>query len=277
MSDNTGPVVASQVEDDLTDKWANRIRKMLERAEGAGTAEEAETYTTRAMELMEKYGIEEAMLGRTKERADDVIESLVIKHTGIYRMVKKNITFAVIRGVGAKGYYSDMNYGRGKYTAVHAFGFTSDIARIELLDASLQLQCTMAMTVWEKERGALWGERSSFNKFKDRREFIDSFASGVSSKMRIARTTAVKEAAAERATETGETVEETTTGMELALRDRTERVKDWFDRTHGQGLRAGTNRRTSGSAGAATAGYDAGTRADTGTNTVTGARRALGQ
>jgi len=120
----------------------DRVRKLLAKAERAGTPEEAETYTAKAVELMARHGIDEALLAADATRAgrahDDAIGMLRIEMADPYSAGKARLlgwTAAALRCRwimhGAAG---------GRVEAVTVFGFASDRERVELLYTSLLVQ-----------------------------------------------------------------------------------------------------------------------------------------
>ena len=48
------------------------VRKLLAKADGAATPAEAEVYTAKAVELMARHGIDEALLGAAAPYRDEV-------------------------------------------------------------------------------------------------------------------------------------------------------------------------------------------------------------
>ena len=121
----------------------DRVRKLLAKAERAGTPEEAETYNAKAVELMARHGIDEALLAASLSADDprrDAIGAVRIAMDDPYSAGKSRLlgwTAAALRCRwilhGAAG---------GKVAAVTVFGFASDRERVELLYTSLLLQAT---------------------------------------------------------------------------------------------------------------------------------------
>lgn len=155
--------------------------------------------------------------------------------------------FRVVRGMGARGYYS------GEHT-FYIVAFQSDAERLALLLPSLKAQSMMAMWTWWKLEGdyaSRWGTET--DRYNARRDFLFSFYGAVASRLRR---------------ETKRVVD-STPGAALAVRDKTTEVNDFLDAMNlskGRGVNYG------GSA----AGHDAGTRANLGGNAVGGGRTAIG-
>lgn len=266
--------------------YAEKIAKLLRHAEKAGTQEEAETFLTKAQELMVTWAIDEEMLA--KAQGKQVQEQIVEKHiayTGIFQAALYDIGAAVAKANNCRVMISTRDYVRDadgkmtkkKNTVLYVIGFESDVARVRMLDASVQIQATSAMTRWWKEQDSSW--MSSMEKFKARREFLFGFARGLSSKLREAAKAGQAQAVANEAARHGDTEEakaEATTGVELVLRSRADQVKDWQDEKYGGSLRRVSRNYSSGGYGASQAGHAAGRSADVGGSRIAGRRGELG-
>jgi hypothetical protein len=258
--------------------YVARVRALLDLAEKAGSEHEAEIARNKAMELMFRHGISDAMVGVASATPDE-IRQVTFKYTGILKDAKRSIAVGVSRGLGNKLVVGDNEYARPKYSYTTVTGWNSDLERLEVMLASIQIQADHALKQWEREQKRSrsgWSELSAWQKFQDRRQFLISFGSGVEHKLLIALRSAMAEAAKERAEANAESVAEATTGVELALRDRRESVKDWYDRHYGNGLRTVHSRLSAGSYGASSAGHAAGRAADVGQHRVGHGRRAIG-
>ena len=265
--------------------YAERIAKLLRKAEATDNVQEAESYTSKAQELMVTWGISEELLNRAQgKQAQDKIEQQLFRYTGIYQAVLMDIGWALIRRNHCKGVYHKDTWNKPTAHIITVTGFRSDIDRLVMLDSSLQIQCQSAMTAWWKE-----SDRSYLSKmqaFKMKREFIASFASGLSARLaeaeRAGKVAAVK-AEAERRRQEADTAgksvaaieAEVSSSVELVLRSKDEQVKDWFDNRYGKSLRTVKRRYESGGWSAREAGYTAGRNANTG-DTAIGGRRSLG-
>ena len=226
----------------------DRVRKLLAKAERAGTPEEAETYNAKAVELMARHGIDEALLAAA-EPGRDVIGSSRIAMADPYSAGKARLlgwTAAALRCRwimhGAAG---------GKVGAVTVFGFASDRERVELLYTSLLLQATGQLVrlrpPWEGESVAAY-----------RRSWLQGFAAQVHHRLLAAE----QRAAAE--------VPEAAPGTALVLADRGTQV----DRAYSDAFpHLGRARRPSLSGSGFSAGAEAGCRADLGATAVEGAVR----
>lgn len=115
------------------------VRKLLAKAERAATAEEASAYTAKAVELMARHGIDEALLGSARP-GDDEIGATRIAVDDPYSAGKARLLGWVGSAFGCRCVLHGAS--GGKATAVTVFGHASDRARTELLHTSLLLQAT---------------------------------------------------------------------------------------------------------------------------------------
>lgn len=246
-----------------------KIEKLLKKAETT-TPEEAEALTQKAVELMQKYGVTQAMLNARRTGDKERIEMLHIPLKGIYAMAYESMMDSIARAYGdVKTYYTQYKQSDVVLTIT---GFESDISQLKILLASLQLQAVVALDAWWKspeyktagEMITRTLDRMSatpMEKFKARRTFIKAFGNGAAERIRRARRHVVQEA------------EKTTPGTELVLRDRKKAVDD-FVAAKVPDLKTVKSREKSGGFGASSAGYKAGQNANTGDKQV-GNQRAL--
>lgn len=235
-----------------------RIAALLKKAETT-TPEEAELLTAKAEELMLKYGIDRALLNARSTGDKERIEKLHIPFKGIYAKAYMRMTALIAKAYGddVETYYSQWD----KDITLTIVGFETDVAQLKVLLASLQLQAVVALNAWWKGRNLAYTP-TAMEKFKDRRTFIQWFGQGAASRIRKARSAAVKEA------------ESTTPGTELVLRDRALAIKDFMQQNVGK-LKTVKNREKQGGYGASDAGYQAGKNANTGDRQVSAGRRAI--
>jgi hypothetical protein len=259
--------------------YVGRVRALLDLAERAGSEHEAEIARGKAMELQMRHGISDAMVGETREVPDE-IKQVTLKYPGIFKEGKRQIATRAAQAMGMKMVIFDNKWSKPHTSATTVTGWRTDLERLEVLVASLQIQADRALKEWEREqrvKGTGWHDMPGWLKFKDRRQFYFSFAGGAGTRLQKAFQDATKAAANDRATETGDTPDEALAGVALALRDRRESVKDWYDTHYGNGLRTIQSRRTAGSYGASAAGHAAGSRADVGSTRLPGGPRAIGR
>lgn len=267
-----------------TNKYADKIAKLLRLAESAGTEEEADTALQKAQQLMTAYSIDEMMIAKARGENQKVREEIIemnIEYTGIFQAVLMDLGSAVARNNNCrclyskreKGWERDPETGKTKPKAhlLHVIGFESDVRRTIMLDASLQLQQATAVKNWSKENVPGWA--SKMESFKMRRSFLAGFAQGVAQKLHEARVAGEAEAAQNEAARSNVTETEATESVALELRSRKDQVNDWVDQKYGR-LRSSRSRGyQSGGYGAHSAGAAAGRAANTGGPSVGGGSR----
>lgn len=239
-----------------------QIQKLLLKAQTT-TPEEAEILTAKAEELMLKYGIDQAMLNSRTTGKKERIEKLHIPFKGIYAMSYMRMMSEIARAYGGDDGNVETYYSQWKNdVTLTVAGFESDVAQLKVLLASLQLQAVVALNTWAKSSDGIPDWMKPMQKYKARRTFIQSFGQGAATRIRKARSSAVKEA------------ESTTPGAEVVLRDRALAVKE-FMKQDAPNLKTVKNREKSGGHSAFTAGFAAGKNADTGEQQVNAGRRAI--
>lgn len=256
-------------------KYADRIAKLLRKAEST-TPEEAEALVAKAQALMTQYAIDEIMLAQVQGRQlqDEIVEE-TIQYTGIFMTVILDVGFTIARFNDCRGFFSKHDYAKPKRVDLHVIGYKSDVERVRLLDASLQIQCSRALTEWRRTSSeALFSKMESF---KQRRQFIVGFNQGLSSQLAAARRAGLEAAAQTEAQRSKVAADVATQSVALVLRDRKSQVDDWYDRTYGRSLRKVSRRYSSGGASAHSAGVAAGRSADTGKPSVGGSGKAIGR
>lgn len=246
-----------------TDKFADKIAKLLRKAEST-TPEEAELLIAKAQELMVTYAIDEEMLARVtgdlrKER-DHIVEE-TIEYTGLFREALRDVGSAIAGANDVRTLISSWPRYEGrkrvKVARLHIVGFSEDVRRVHMLNASLQIQAAAAQLQWWSEK-----DRSGYSRqeaWQSRRTFLFGFAQGVREKLFAARKRGEEQAqmnVAARDPNAG------ADSVALMLRDKRSQVKDWIDQKYGQSLR-GVSRNYKHGSGYGD-GVNAGRRADTG-------------
>ncbi len=273
------------------EKYADKIAKLLRKAEATNVAEEAQAFTAKAQELMQLYAIDEELLARARGENDRVAEAIIedeILYTGIYRDALYDVGAAVAAANNVRRLISKRaaRDGRPATTVLHLIGFESDVRRVQLLNASVQIQATSAQLNWWRDHKDEYAMYGGMEKFKARREFIFGFSQGLSSKLEEANIRAQNEAAqhaATRAEEEDETVEhedavaDATASVALVIQDKQEKVNDWMDETYGGRIRKVSRNYASGGGSANGAGYAAGRSADMGGGKISGSQRSIGR
>lgn len=229
------------------------VRKLLAKAEGAATGAEAQTYTAKAVELMARHGIDEALLAAA-DPTRDAIGAVRIEMTDPYSGGKARLLGWTATALRCRWVMHGAS--RGKVGAVTVFGFGSDRERVELLYTSLLLQATTQLVRqhprWRGESVAAY-----------RRSWLHGFATQVHERLRAAEEEAVRVTVGS---------DGSTGGTELVLVDRVQRV----DRAYAEAFPALVRGRRSTLSGS---GFDdgatAGRRADLGRDAVAERRRAV--
>nr|WP_075554306.1 DUF2786 domain-containing protein [Pseudonocardia sp. Ae505_Ps2] len=201
----------------------DRIRKLLAKAERAGTPDEAEIYTDKAFALMARHGIDEALLAAAPgagARADPIGRSRITVDNP-YSGAKARLLGWTAAALRCRWVMHDQR--GGSVAAVTVFGFASDRERVELLYTSLLLQATAALAA---VRPPDPGESVAAY----RRSWIYGFAGRVYERLCAAERSALGETEAE----TGPAAAST----ELVLADRGAEVDRAYDAEFGRLRRA---------------------------------------
>jgi hypothetical protein len=225
------------------------VRKLLAKADGAATPAEAEVYTAKAVELMARHGIDEALLAAAAPHRDEVA-TCRIPVADPYSAGKARLLAWTASALRCRAVLHEAAGGR--VAAVTVLGFASDRARVELLYTSLLLQASSQLA---RQRPAWAGESVAAY----RRSWLHGFAVRVHQRLVEAEARAA-EAAAARASPSA-----AGPSVALVLADRGARVDRAYAEEFPQVGRA-RQARLSGSGYAA--GSDAGSQADLGGRAV---------
>jgi len=227
-----------------------RIRALLDNAESyaqQGNNDAAESYRNKAISLMARHGIEEAMLSARHHR-DEVPVQRRVDLPRPYPQDKAALLNAITQALGARAIRFT-----GQEPHMILVGFDSDLDRVELLYTSLLIQAfaELARTPLPHDTN-----RVSFTK-----SWLAGFATVVGSRIEDAEARARGEYAAENGV-----------GTEIVVRDRSQRVESTYAQLFPQRR---TTRRSVGSGVGYLRGRDAGQRADIGARKVSTTRRAI--
>jgi hypothetical protein len=229
-----------------------KIRALLDKAESTASEfpDEAEALTAKAIDLMEKYRIDEAMIADAAPLQDrgKIIEIQFLIGSGPYVNARVQLANEIakahsVRLLQSTGY-------KGK--TVYLIGYETDVALTEMLYTSLLVQATSALGSTEVK--ALKPDFEHGTAFS--RSFLLSFAFRIGERLRESTATATE---AQETTETGQR------SVALVLADRTADVDADVLRRYGRIRPARATTGASSSAGA-TAGSVAASRADLGIN-----------
>lgn len=240
-----------------TDTMLARVRKLLAKAEDpAATAQEAQTYTAKASELMAAYGIDRALLAAS-DPSVDVVGDRVMVLDRPYAAEKAQLVSEVALSLGCRVVRRTRYPDGAKQLSVHLFGHRSDLERADILFTSLLLQAMQALA-----RTAVpdWEQPAAF-----RRSWLTGFTAAVGRRLVVAERAAAEQAE-RRFADSG-------TSTALVLADRSAAVEAARDATYPD-LRPASPRRLSGSG--RSQGWVAGQRADLGGARLRGGRPALG-
>jgi hypothetical protein len=164
----------------------DRVRALLAKAESTSFAEEAETYTAKAQELMARYSIDYALLSV----GSGVGDAPIGRRIGIdnpYEAPKALLLDAVAGANRCRAIWSSA------LGFVTVLGFTADLDAVELLFTSLLVQATAAMTQAGPHRDG-YG-RSTTRSF--RQSFLTAYAQRIGERLTAATTEATAQAGRE--------------------------------------------------------------------------------
>ena len=227
------------------------VRKLLAKADGAATPAEAEVYTAKAVELMARHGIDEALLGAAAPHRDEVA-TCRIPVADPYSAGKARLLAWTASALRCRAVLHEA--GGGRVAAVTVLGFASDRARVELLYTSLLLQASAQLA---RQRPAWVGESVAAY----RRSWLHGFAVRVHQRLVEAEARAA-ESAARASPSSGPSAGPS---VALVLADRRARV----DRAYAEEFpQIGRARRAQLSGSGYAAGAHAGARADLGGRAV---------
>lgn len=239
------------------DDMQRKIEGLLRKAERAGSPEEADAFSKKAEALMLKYSIDHMMLGKDAKTDEPIIRVVEIK--GIYALCSTQGLNGIVIALGQCSYWIT-----GKAAKSHegkVCGFESDVDQAIMLWNSLAIQATNAMQHWAAERADLSG-MSAFEKFQERRTFLQGFWARAARRVEAAFRATLEEAEVEY-----------NGGAAIALVDRKAKV----DAIVPKNMRTQKDRTKMGSWGALEAGQKAAERADLGQKRVSENRKKLAQ
>ena len=240
-----------------------KVRKLLAKAEDpASSAEEAETYTAKAAQLIADHGIDAALLAADDPGSDRVADR-VIHLEAPYSVDKAQLLCDVAMSLRCRAVLRTRRDVEGRAThSVHLFGHGSDLERADLLFTSLLLQSSSRLARTTVPPGE---HKAAF-----RRSWLAGFRISISE--RLASTEAQAQRRAEQRAEQRSAGSGASTGLVLA--DRTREVEQALHQTYPH-LRPARSRSLSGSG--LYDGYAAGANADLGGTRLRGTTPSLGR
>lgn len=237
-----------------TDPKIELIRKLLKQAEGAarlGHQAEADAFNERAVELIAKYGVDQALLA-AEGKIEDPILSRHIAIAEDFALDRRALMFAIVRGLNCKAVYNArLRPGTTKsYTyTMHVFAHQSDMERIIFLFDLLQPQMLVGAAAAQVPS---WENARSY-----RKSWMSGFSAAIEDRLSKNEKKAIDAAS---------------TGTDIVLFNRSSAVVARFEVAYPSKSLTKSYRRLSGSGRAN--GYAAGQRANIG-NTVGGSRTAI--
>lgn len=238
-----------------TEARALLIKKLLNKAEANGTTpEERESLNEKAVALMLKWGVDDALLDATKigATAEKIIQMLIrgdAPKSYSYEFALIGIVCA--EAMNCRGFYQRQ---RDQFVAVHVVGHESDVQRTAQLAASLGLQCSMELaTAWSNVHTARWNGTEKFNW---KRSYVRGFADGLRRKFKAIAVQVAKEP-----------------GTDLVLVNRVQQVDAYVANE----MRIGTSRPRRYYVDGYDGGEAAGLRANVGQTATGGNRSAVGR
>lgn len=170
----------------IDERMLSRIRALLAKAESTEFAEEADSFTVKAQDLMSRYSIDLAMLAASDRSGGD---GPVARRVGIddpYGLQKVLLLQSVADANRCRTVYS-------KYFGFcTVFGFEADLDMVEVLYTSLLVQATSAMTREGSKRDRFG--RSKTRSF--RQSFLSAYSERIGERLMTATEAASQEAAA---------------------------------------------------------------------------------
>jgi len=219
-----------------TDKIAEKIAKLLRKAESTDSPHEAEALTAAAEKLMLKHAIDRAMLDLDPKHKQDkiVAKPFTIEGPEFKRRAKVDMIHAIALALGLRTYYTPGK----KVTQMYIVGFESDVDDALTLVASLNLQAEVALNHWWTKTLEPHERSIGYSRMIKHRDFIVGFGHGASSRIREERKSAADEVG---------------TGAELVLADRTKKIDEYVNTLGLRKSRSGNGRNDFDAAGAGSA------------------------
>jgi uncharacterized protein DUF2786 len=233
----------------------NKIKALLRTAEEGGLEPEAaESYRAKAMALIAKHGIDQALVNDRGQREDKPeCRQYVIK--GSYGKRRVAFAYHVAEALRCTSILMGTEQKRSDYK-LYVYGFGTDLDLFEMLWASLDLQLANELSkAVENKPARVHGRTFSAN-------FIGSYADRVVERLEAIQNIAVQE------------VHNTEPGAALVLVKRSDSVQNLFKASHSRVRKSTTSSKFDPSG--SMAGSAAGNRANLGLNAqVGGGSRAL--
>lgn len=239
------------------EKYASKIRDILNHAERAGTQEEADSFFAKAQDLMTKWAIDDAMIQQAaqKHEKEQIEKRQIVLQFRFYKADASILQAIAINNQARVLITQQKGEGRGEYIA-YLVGFPTDLDRTEMMFASMMIQLSRALEDHLRNHPEIKADRNA-NK-TERKSFRYGFASRLDARLQEAKKVASSDG--------------TANPYALALRNRDQEVDDYLAQMGAGKARGGPKK---SSASGYMAGASAADRADVGNPAVGGNRKAL--
>ncbi len=168
----------------LDPKMLGRVRALLAKAESTEFPEEADSFTEKAQELMTRYSIDVAMVAATSGVAVGGPEGRRIHLDPPYIDAKASLVHAVASANRCRSVLLS------EFGFITVFGFSTDLAVVDVLFTSLLAQATTAMVV----AGRVVNQAGVSRTRSFRQSFLISFAHRIGERLQEAASASTKEA-----------------------------------------------------------------------------------
>lgn len=168
----------------LDPKMLGRVRALLAKAESTEFPEEADSFTEKAQELMTRYSIDVAMVAATSGVAVGGPVGRRIHLEPPYIDAKASLVHAVASANRCRSVLLS------EFGFITVFGFSTDLAVVDVLFTSLLAQATTAMVV----AGRVVNQAGVSRTRSFRQSFLISFAHRIGERLQEAASTSTKEA-----------------------------------------------------------------------------------
>ena len=174
---------SKRVSDKLDPKMLSKVRALLAKAESTEFAEEADSLTEKAQQLMTRYSIDAAMVDASATFHDGP-EGRRIHIDAPYADAKGSLLGAVASANRCR-VVIDATYG-----FANIFGFATDLALVDVLFTSLLAQATLALVA----AGRSSSQRGSTTSKSFRRSFLLAYAGRIRERLQDAAAASTKQA-----------------------------------------------------------------------------------
>jgi Protein of unknown function (DUF2786) len=174
----------SPTDEALDPKMLGRVRALLAKAESTEFPEEADAFTEKAQELMTRYSIDVAMVASTAGAAAGGPEGRRIHLDPPYIDAKASLVHAVASANRCRSVLLP------EFGFITVFGFSTDLAVVDVLFTSLLAQATTAMVV----AGRVVNQAGVSRTRSFRQSFLISFAHRIGERLQEAASASTKEA-----------------------------------------------------------------------------------